>query len=188
MADETKVTKKDQVFEMLQEGTYTKQQMADALDCKIGSISSNFTYLRWAGNFIKTDADGVCSLITEEEAEAIEAEKAANRKEKTPATTKTPKEQAEAAEKAVKRMSTTLENWEQKQDAFLIEFEDKEVDIDDQDKLDEAAANIVLLKIKIKRANARLAALADQLSDEDDADETESGDGIEADEAEEELM
>jgi hypothetical protein len=186
MANETKVTKKDQVFEMLQAGTFTKQQMADALDCKVGSISSNFTYLRWAGNFIKTDADGVCSLITEEEYEALEAEKAANRKEKTPATTKTPKEQAEAAEKSIKRMSTTLENWEQKQDAFLVEFEDKELNIDDQDKLDEAAANITLLKIKIKRANARLAALADQLSDED---ETEAEDEADVDtEPEEELM
>ena len=189
----TKLSKKERVLQMLEEGTYTKGEMAEELDCKIGSINSNFTYLRWGGYFIKTDEEGICSLITEEEAKAIEAEKLAKRKEKTPATTKTPAEQLEAVKKSLKRMNTTLENWEQKQDNILIELDelDREPNEDEQDLREEAAANITLYKIKIKRANARLAdleALVEDNADDTDAEIDEAADADADAEAEEELM
>jgi hypothetical protein len=174
---EVKVSKRDQVLAFLTLGTHTRIQMAEALDCKVASISSNFTYLRWMGNFITANEDGTMRLCTEEESVALEEAKVANRKAKSTAEPKTPEEQAAAANKALARAEKTLETWEQRQDAILVELEgDDEVTEELTDRRDEAAANITLLKIKIKRTKARLIDLpeADEPADiEDEATEEE---------------
>jgi hypothetical protein len=177
MAEEKK--RLDQVREMIEAGTYTKAEIAEALDIKPAGVSSQMTYLRWQGNFIKTDADTkVLSFCTEEEFKAIEADKAARAATRTTASKKTPEEQAAAVAKTIKTQTKQMETWQAKLDEYLKDKaafdETGEGEDIDQDLIDEAEANVTLLRIKIKRNTAKASELPDAPADE--APDADAGD------------
>lgn len=175
---ETK-SKRDQVLEMLREGGYTREEIADALDMTVASVSSQFTYLRWMGNFIIYDEDKVIHLVNQEEYDKWLEEKAANRKTKSSTSAKTPQEQADALDKTIKNQTKQLENWQAKKTKIDNDLEAMPDDDELQEMQAEAAANITLLQIKIKRNNAKLADLPEP-ADADDI-EAEVADDVEAD-------
>lgn len=181
-----KINRREQVRELIQKGTMTKQEIAEEIDVSSASVSSQMTYLRWMGNFIKYDSDKILSFCTEEEYNEWQEELAANRKTKS-ASTRTPEEQAEATHKAIKRQNVQLGNWGKKLEAIT---RDLQTEPEDDELLElelEANANITLLKIKIRRNEAKAEQLPEYVeATEDDGatdaatDATEgNADGIE---------
>ncbi len=163
MVDE-KVSKRDQVKNAIAECTFTKKQIAENLGMSIGSVSSQMTYLRWMGNFIMWNDDKIMTFCTEEEFDAWKA--AQSKKSGTTAAVSklTPDEQAVKLAKTIATQGKSLENWEKKLvDAEeVLESEDNEENQEEnQDYVDECNANIVLVKIKIKRNIAKADALPD---------------------------
>lgn len=164
-----KLDRRGQVKSLLEEATHTKAEIADKIGVSQASVSSQMTYLRWMGNFIKYDADKILSFCTEDEYAEWQAELQANRKTKSTAA-RTPEEQAKAVAQAIERQEKQLENWDKK----LVQITaDLQAEPDDDELLEleaEATANIVLLKLKIKR-NAVKADELPEVPDEDEVDE-----------------
>ncbi len=169
-----KVTKRELVKAEIEAGGKTKIEIAEALEMSVASVSSQMTYLRWMGLFIKYDEEKVLSFVTEEEFDAWQAELKANRKT-TSVSNKTPEEQASAVAKTLKNQNAALARWDKKlDDANLMLDEDE----DDEEAIEfkaESEANIVLLKIKIRRNETKAADLPDvpeelesEASDEDE--------------------
>jgi predicted transcriptional regulator len=159
MAEEKTMNRREQVAELIKEGTHTKAEIAEMLDVSPASVSSQMTYLRWMGNFIKYDENKVLTFCTEDEYNDWQEELAANRKTKTSA--RTPEEQAEATYKAIERQETQLSTWQKK----LAQIESDIADDPDDAQLDEfkreAEANITLLEIKISRNKVKQEDLPD---------------------------
>ena len=165
MAD---LNRREQVKELIEGGNMTKAQIAEQLGVSAASVSSQMTYLRWMGNFIKYDENKILSLVSEEAYNAWQAELAANRTTKT-ASNKTPEEQALAVSKAIDRQTVSLANWNKK----LEKVETDLIDEPDDDELlelqSEATANITLFEIKIKRNQRKAATLPDVVETADAA-------------------
>ncbi len=177
MADEKKVTKRDQVKEAIITGEFTKAQIAENLEMSLGSVSSQMTYLRWMGMFIKWDENKVLSMCTSDEFDAWEAENKANRK--SPAASKlTPEEQSVRTAKTLGNQAKSLVTWEKKLEG-AIEINDDDATEENQDYVDECEANIVLLKIKIKRNEAKAADLPEPVEVVEVVEETVEADGDE---------
>lgn len=177
-----KPNRREQVKEMIKRGNMTKAAIAEEIGVSAASVSSQMTYLRWMGKFIKYDENKILTFCTEEEYNAWQEELAANRKSKA-ASTRTPEEQAEATHKAIKRQETQLANWRKKMEAIT---KDLQADPEDDELLEleeEAEANITLLKIKIKRNEAKAEELPDYVEEaEEDADDADDTDDIEEEE------
>ncbi len=158
MSEEKTLTKRELVKLEIEKGTETKAGIAETLEISPGSVSSQMTYLRWMGMFIATDADKVLSFVTEEEFNAIQDEKKANRKTKS-TSTKTPEEQAATIAKTLDKQNKQVATWEKKLNSAEVALEDEADNEDLQDLRDEAEANITILNIKIKRNVAKAASL-----------------------------
>jgi len=180
-----KINRREQVKELIATGEFTKAEIATKLEVSAASVSSQMTYLRWMGNFIKYDADKKLAFCTEEEYTAWQESLNANRKTKT-AAARTPEEQAKATFVAGKRHESALAGWQKKLDQIT---KDLEADSDDEALLEleaEAQASITLLQIKIKRNAARASELPDYVPG-DDTPEVSDAD-VDAPEGDEELM
>ena len=165
----TKPNRREQVKGMIEQGEFTKAQIAEELSVSAASVSSQMTYLRWMGNFIKYDADKILTIVTEEEHVAWQEELAANRKS-TSVSNKTPEEQAEAVFKTIERQNSSLTTWTKKAEKVEVDLIDEP---DDEELLElkaEADANVVLLGIKIKRNERKAADLPDYVPVEETAD------------------
>jgi len=180
--------KREQVLELLKEGSYTKVEIADKLGMKVGGVSTQLTYLRWMGFFIIWDADKKMSLTDEAGYNAWEAAKAPAKSKSV--SKRAPEVTAASLAKTVSKQEATLAVWENKLELLTA-------DNADEDLIAEADANIILLKIKIKRNRAKLAELPEPVIEageveagEDEAGEDEAGeDEVGEDEAgEDELL
>lgn len=187
MSDE-KVAKRDQVLAMLREGKHTREQIATTLGMSTASVSSQFTYLRWMGNYIVADAaTKIVSLASETEFAAWEADRAANRKTKTTTSatsTKSPAEQYDSAKKAVEATTKQLTAW-----AAKLEQAEKDLAAETDNALirelyEEASAMVTLTTIKLRRQQVKLDALPvpepvedveDELSSDEMLDEENDG-------------
>lgn len=181
-----KLDRRGQVKSLIEEATHTKAEIADKIGVSQASVSSQMTYLRWMGNFIKYDEDKILSFCTEEEYEAWQAELQAKRKTKSTAA-RTPEEQAKAVAQAIERQEKQLENWEKK----LVQITaDLQAEPEDEELLEleaEASANITLLKLKIKR-NAVKAEELPEVPDEEEVEESDEVEESEEAEGEESLL
>ena len=177
---EDKVKRRDQVKELIALGSMTKAEIADKLEVSVACVSSQMTYLRWMGNFIKYDEDKVLSFVTEEVYEEWQKELKANRKGKA-TSTRTPEEQAVAIAKTITSQETSMAKWNKKLEQVEADLEKEPDDEELEDLKDEAEANITLLRIKLKRNKAKaedLPGVAEEVAEEvveesDDADEVE---------------
>jgi hypothetical protein len=183
MSEEKTMTKRDQVLEMLNEGTFTREQIAEKLAMPVASVSSQFTYLRWMGNYIIYNEDKIVRTATKEMYDAWVAERAANKKTSTRASAKSPQDQADALAKTLANWKKLFASWGvklKKIDADLITMPD---DDELQELRDEAAANTTLLGIKIKRGEKKALTLPEPLDEAteneevEEAEETEDGEG-----------
>lgn len=151
MSDAKELNRREQVKELIETGEFTKQEIADKLGVAPSSVSSQMTYLRWMGNFILADADKKLRFVTEEEAAAHEELVLAKRKTKATTSTKSPQEQANALAKTIKsqeaQYTKALAKCEQIDKDLALEPEDAQL----IELKEEADANAVLLRIKIKR-------------------------------------
>ena len=157
MSEDKAQPKREQVLELLKEGGYTREEIAAKLGMSAGSVNSQFTYLRWMGNFIVYDENKKLSIVTEQEYNDWEAAKAANKK--SPAAAKTPEETYNALQKSLATDQKNLAAWAVK---FQTANEAWEQDTENEELTDnktEAAAMVTLLNIKVKRAAAKFAAL-----------------------------
>jgi len=171
MAEETKtMNRREQVAELIKEGTHTKAEIAEALDISAASVSSQMTYLRWMGNFIKYDENKILTFCTEDEYNDWQEELAKNRKTKTSA--RTPEEQAEAVYKTIERQESQLANWQKKLTQINADIADDPNDEQLDEFRREAEANITLLEIKISRNRVK----QDDLPDYEPPAEDESTD------------
>lgn len=157
MSEDKAQPKRDQVLELLKEGGYTREEIATKLGMPLGSVNSQFTYLRWMGNFIVYDENKKLSLCTEAEYADWEAAKAANKK--APAVAKSPEEQYVALQKALATDQKNLSAWATKFEAADKAWSEDTENEDLADNKTEAAAMVTLLSIKVKRATNKLAAM-----------------------------
>lgn len=162
MAKPGEVTKQDQVLECLKKGTYTREEIAAELGISTASVSSQFTYLRWKGNFIKFDENRKLSLCTSEEYDAWVAAKAktATAKAKT-TSTKTPYEQYQAALKTLETQEKQYLSWSEKAEQARKDLDNEPDNEQVLDAYDEASSNATLLRLKIKKGKIRVAELAE---------------------------
>lgn len=179
MSEEKTMTKRDQVLEMLKEGTFTREQIAEKLGMPIASVSSQFTYLRWMGNYIIYDENKIVKSVSKETYDAWVAERAANKKTGK-ASTRDPQDQANALAKSLGNWKKLLTSWLGKKAKIDTDLHDMPDDEELQELGDEAAANVTLLTIKIRRGEKRALTLPEPLDEVDEAPEV-----LEAEEAEE---
>jgi predicted ArsR family transcriptional regulator len=154
VTDEKALPKRDQVLELLKEGTYTREEMATKLGMSVASVNSQFTYLRWMGKFIKYDEAKKLSLCTEAEFEAWEATKKSATKAST-AKPKTPTEAYAAMKKALEADTKNRDAWVTKFGAAKTAFDANSTSEDARDTMDEAAAMVTLLSLKVKRGQIK---------------------------------
>lgn len=177
--------KREQVLDMLKEAKWTREEIAEALDMTVASVSSQLTYLRWMGNFIIYDENKILKTVTKEEYEQWMAEKEANKKTRT-ASTRTPEEQAVALAKTIKTQTKQLANWEEKLVKIQKDLQDMPDDEELLEMLDEANANITLLKIKLRRNKVKQDELPAITTDEEE--ELDEANEEDEDEEETELL
>jgi len=154
---ENAVNQRSKVEALIRCNMFTKVEMSSLLGITTQSISSQMSYLRLSGVFIKYDENRVYSLCTEEEYKEWAESRETSAKGK--GSTKSPVEQANGLAKSIQRQTTQ----KMKLDARVPELQGLyEADTDNQfhaDNFSEAAAKIVLLEIGIRRAEIKLAAL-----------------------------
>lgn len=143
-----KVNRREQVSELIKEGVYTKAEIAEKLGVNASSVSSQMTYLRWMGNFIIADADKKLSFCTAEEAEAVAAAAKANKKVTE---SKDPQTRANALAKTIANQNKQLVAAEAKLAKVTSDLNEEPEDDQLIELHAEANANVVLLRIKIKR-------------------------------------
>ena len=162
---ETKISRRDQIKELIETGDFTKKEIAAKIGIKDSGVSSQLTYLRWMGFFITFNEDKKLNFTTEEGYAEWEATKKAGRKTKVSVSKKTPQEQYVALEKTIKSQTKSLAVWADK--AGLLAAEDQE----DETLLPEANANITLLGIKLGGNQVKFDAL--EVPEEDEVDEVD---------------
>ena len=157
-----KVSRRDQIVEMIEKGTMTKIEIAEELGIKVSGVSSQLTYLRWMGKFIIFDKETKIMAFTDEDGFAEwEAAKAAGRTTKSKSN-RTPQEQFEAYTKTLATQAKSLAKWENK----LSLMTEDDYEVEDETLIPEAEANVTLLGIKIQRNEDKLAAInMDDVSD-----------------------
>jgi biotin operon repressor len=180
-AEKKKMNRREEVAELIKEGTHTKAEIAEKLEVSPASVSSQMTYLRWMGNFITYDENKVLSFCDEETHIAWKADLEANRK--TKASARTPEEQAEATYNAIAKQTTQLANWRKKLDQIEKDLVEEPEDAQLDEFKREAEANITLLEIKISRNEVKAIDLPDytppveeDAGSEAPAEEEEEGD------------
>ncbi len=162
-------SKQEQVIELVKAGASTREQIKEAVGCTTGSLAS---YLSTMSNIAKftdavmspvTDPDTqLMSVATFADAEALKAERTANRK--PAAAAKTPEERLEAAEKRVLRCTNAL-------DAAKKRAEENEGNREMELRASLAEINAELADIELARCKDLLA------SDEAEADTPEADEG-----------
>ncbi len=173
MADKTI---KERIKDMIEEGVHTKKEIAAALDIKESSVSSNMTYLRWGGKFIKWDDEKRLCFIDEAGYDEWQEERKANTKSKKAVSKLTPQEQFNRFSKTAANQEKALANWEAKVAKYAEDAPS------DDTLLPEAEAQVTLTSIKLQRTRAKLDAV-------DMSEVTEAGEAAEeADESDEELL
>ena len=181
------VPKRDQVKLLIAKGGYTRDTIAKELGMSVASVSSQFTYLRWMGNFIIFDDDKHLSLVDEATYNAWVAEKAAKAgtKKTSASATKTPAEQYKTLAKTIGVEKKQQEAWKAK----LAKIEKDQEDMPEDDELIEmgleAGAMVTLLGIKVARNEKKLAAMPEPEEEPIDEDALPEDDG--ADVIEEEV-
>lgn len=181
MEEKVKETpKRDQVLALLQDPTvkYTREELAIKLQTTVASISSQFTYLRWMGNFIIFDENKKLSLVSQAEYEAWAAARSAKAGKKATAT-RSPEAQAVALAKTVAGQEKQLATWAAKLEQVVKDLVAEPVNETLLELQTEARANVDLLTIKIKRNKAKLLELPEP-SEPADTD-PEYNDAIDAD-------
>jgi hypothetical protein len=163
-----------QVAELIEEGKYTKVEIAEKLETKVASVSSNMTYIRWGGKFIIWNADKVLSFTDEAGFDEWEAERKAGSKSSKAVSKLSPQEQLDKYSKTIANQEKSLVKWETK----VEEYEEKAPK--DDTLLPEAEANVILIGIKLLRNKAKLAAV-----DTSDLADTDGSEVEEVEEAEE---
>jgi len=153
-----KVNRREQVKELIATGNYTKAEIAAELGVNDASVSSQMTYLRWMGNFILANADKKLRFVTQEEAEAAEAAVIANRKVGT-TSAKSPQERADALVKTIKTQESAYAKALAKCKQVDKDLEDDSNDEELLEIKEEADANEVILRLKLKRNKALAAEL-----------------------------
>ncbi|MDA3808614.1 MAG: hypothetical protein PF440_11970 [Thiomicrorhabdus sp.] len=148
------------VADLIEEGLYTKVEIAEKLETKVASISSNMTYLRWGGKFIIWDADKKLSFTDELGFDEWTAANKTNSKGSKAESKLTPAEQHAKLTKTIATQSKQLVNWQKKVKAGAQ---------DDETILPEAEAQVTLFGIKILRNQAKLDALGDVEVEEDES-------------------
>lgn len=132
------------ILEAIQEGGATRESLMEAAKCSSASLGTNFTYLRLMGHYPVKNDDDTFSLATEEEWEAIKAERAAKAKTRKTAPAKTPEEVLAMAERRIERCQKALDTAETKAE----QFEDEVTDL----RLTVAQANMRLAEIALEAA------------------------------------
>lgn len=158
MSEKVEVSKREQVLAMLKEGVHTREQIATALSMSVASVSSQFTYLRWMGNYITYDANKVMSLATKEEYDVWAASREGQAK-KAAVSKKTVEEQTALLGKTIETQTKQLSTWALKLNKINDDLKAMPDDEELTDMRDEAGANVVLLGIKLKRNKKRLTEL-----------------------------
>jgi len=176
------IPKRDQVKELIIKGGYTRDKIAKELNMSTASVSSQFTYLRWMGNFITFDDEKILSMVTEAEYNEWVAAKAAKAgtKKSAVASTKTPAEQYKALAKTIGVEKKQLTVWEAK---LITINKDLAAMPEDSELLEmqaEASAMVVLLSIKVKRNERKLAAMPEPEEAPIDEDALPADDGADA--------
>jgi len=155
------VPKRDQVKALIEKGGYTREMIANELGMSVASVSSQFTYLRWMGNFIIFDDDKKLSMATEGEFNAWTAAKAAKAgtKKTAAASAKTPAEQYKALAKQIGTEKKQLDTWKAKLAVIEKDVAAMPEDAELHEMHAEATAMAVLLNIKVSRNEKKLAAM-----------------------------
>lgn len=174
------LNKREQVKALIEKGGMTKAAIAAALSMSPSSVSTQMTYLRWMDHYIITDPETkVLSFTDKETYEAMQAEKKANTKTKA-AAARTPAERLADLQKTIGTQRTALTKWETKVKSISEIVTEHPNDVDAQMDLEEAKAQVTLLKIKISRNEA----LADTLSaGEETAEDAEAANEATEDES-----
>ena len=172
------VNRREQVKELINAGTFTKAEIAEQLDVNPASVSSQMTYLRWMGNFIIADPETkALSFCTEEESNAHQNLIKASRKSKTAAASKDPQETANALAKTLRNQRAQYKKALAKCAQVDADLADEPDDMELIEIKEEADANATLLRIKIKRNEAKAETLPEPVEvEEDDVVEPDSDD------------
>lgn len=167
----TQVNRREQVKELIEKGNMTKAEIAEALEVNPASVSSQMTYLRWMGNFIIADPETkALSFCTEEEFEAHQALVKASRKSKASAASKDPQEVANALAKTLKTQRAQYTKALAKCAQVDADIANEPDDLELIELKEEADANATLLRIKIKRNEAKAETLPEPVEEEDVAE------------------
>jgi len=176
-------SQRELVKELIETGEYTKAAIAEKLDMSAGSVSTQMTYLRWMGLFIATNPETkILTFCSQEEFEAMEAEKKAKAKTKT-TSIKAPQERYDAVVKTIANQEKALEKWQTKVTDAQAVLEDHPDDEDVLLSLKEAEAMVIVTEVKLARNNK----LMDELANLEEVDTTPAEED-EAVEPEDELL
>jgi len=154
------------VADLIETGKYTKVELAEELETKVASISSNMTYLRWGGKFIIWDTDKKLSFTDEQGFDDWSAERKSKTGSGKSVSKLTPAEQYAKLTKTIASQNKQLDKWDVKVDAGPQK---------DETILPEAEAQVTLLSIKISRNQAKLDALG-EVEVEVEVDDVEGSD------------
>lgn len=181
---EVKDSRREQVKELIEKGTYTKAEIAAELGINPGSVSSQMTYLRWMGNFILTDPETKkLSFCSEEDYKEYTTKVAAARQAKAGSAAKSPQERANALAGTIKRQETQLKNANDKVAKIQKDLADEPDDVELQELLEEAQANMVIVRNKLKRNKALAESLPEPTETAETVDEPEDDVEPEAEES-----
>ncbi len=102
-----KISKREQIFALINEGEQTKETLMEAVDVNIAGLSSQFTYLRLQGRYPVLEESGFYKFVDEDEWNTIKASAQANRAPAAPK--KSPEERLEALEKRYAKLEAAYE-------------------------------------------------------------------------------
>ncbi len=144
----SELSKQEQVIELVKAGESTREQIKEAVDCTIGSLASYFSTMsniaKYSGVALcpVTNADGIMSVTTYEEAEAAKAERTASR---PAASKKSPEERLDAAEKRMIRCTNAEVSAAKRAEDNP---DNKELEL----RADQAVINLKLAEIELDRS------------------------------------
>lgn len=152
LASAPPVSKREQVLALVNEGKHTKAEIAALLEMSPASVSSQFTYLRWMGNFIVIDsATKVVSSTDKESYDKIVAAKNAAKSASRGASKQTPQERSNALARTITKQKKQLANAEAKVAQIQADLIATPNDEELQELLVETQANVTIIKSKLKR-------------------------------------
>ena len=107
---EVKIPKRLVIKGLIEAGGATKESLMEAVTCSSASLATNFTYLRLMGHYPVKAEDNTFSFVTEEDWEALQAERKAKAGTRKATTPKTPEAILAAAEKRLARCAKAHES------------------------------------------------------------------------------